>query len=577
MPTNISTADSGGILYVNGADSTCQGQAPAAPCYSTIQAAVNAALPGETVRIQEGEYAKAVVVKGKNNTATATEADRIIIEADPAAPLGSVILGTTSTSCVAGANLQIESSKFITIRGLTIAGGKKQALTLAGGTKKKNAAIHIERNRILGNGACKGGLFIGKSNGLTLIANNLIYGNSQHGVNVQQGGGGPHYLIGNAIHGNGKNGVYIGRDQEVWLVNNTITGNGTDPKTVATDGFGVRRKVPAAKATPERTALLHNLICGNAGGELNGPLLNTGTNADVGNLTPSGQEGSGVAPSPGCGNPATLYANLNGADAQPNTEDDDFAPAADSPAIDRGIDPRTLSASLPASSLEADFLSTAARPQDGGGGVVFDIGAIEKGVHGGGCLPGETRACYDGPARTEDVGVCQAGMETCMVGGVFGPCTGQMLPGTEISNNGIDEDCNGQDAECTPGATQSCYTGPAGTENVGICHGGTETCDGNGTFGACEGQVLPGTDIPDNGIDEDCNGTDGEGDVPPDPSTVAPPVDEGVTSTIGDSTEFSIPAPIRFKLASSLARLTPNGWLCCAGKSWTETMHLCPA
>lgn len=526
----------GTVRYVSNTSPTCNGQSP---CYATIQAAVNAAQPGDAIRIQAGEYASAVVVRGKNNTETATEADRIILEADPAAPQGSVILGTTDPKCVAGANLQIESSQFITIRGLTIAGGKRQALTLAGGPKKSNAAIHIERNRILGNGTCKGGLFIGKDNGMTLVANNLIYGNSQYGVNVQQGGGGPHYLIGNAIHGNGRSGVYIGKDQEVWLVNNLITGNGTDPKKAARDGFGVNRKVPKAKALPELAVLLHNLICGNAGGELNGTMLD---GSDAGNLTPNGNEGTGVSASPGCDNLATLYANLNGADAQPNTRDDDFSPADASPAIDQGIDPRTLGASLPASSLEADFLSEAARPQDGGGGVVFDIGAIEKeGSGGSGCTPGEERACYDGPAGTEGVGICHAGTQTCLPEGVFGPCIGQVLPGTEIPNNDIDEDCNGQDAECSPGASQSCYTGPAGTEGVGICQAGTETCDSNGVFGACEGQVLPGTEIPGNGVDEDCDGEDetsGGGGLPPDPETVAPPVAQGVATTIGAATEF---------------------------------------
>jgi hypothetical protein len=41
------------ILYVNNADPTCQGQAP---CYATIQAAVDAAVAGDTIRIQAGTY-----------------------------------------------------------------------------------------------------------------------------------------------------------------------------------------------------------------------------------------------------------------------------------------------------------------------------------------------------------------------------------------------------------------------------------------------------------------------------------------------------------------------------------------
>lgn len=511
----------------------CAGQTP---CYSTIQAAVNAAQAGDTVRIQAGTYNEAVLVQRKNNTTTATEADRIVIEADPATPLGSVVLGTTGLICTAGTSLQIDSSQFITLRGLTLAGAGKQALTLSG-KPKHNTGIRIERNRILGNGVCPGGVLIGKGNVDTLLANNLIHGNTTHGLNFKQGVGGPHYVVGNTIHGNGKNGVYIGKGQTIWLVNNSLTDNGTIAKFQKRDGFGIKRKTPAKQPTPQLATLRNNLICGNGGGELNGPLLDA---TDASNLTPIGAEGSGVTASPGCDNLATVYANRNGTDGQPHTKDDDFTLAASSPAIDRGIDPRTLGFDASLDSLFlADFASAAARPRDGdqNGTNLFDIGALEK---AGACEPGAISSCYTGPGGTENVGVCQAGTETCLPGGVFGPCTGQILPGLETPNNGVDEDCNGQDAECSPGATQSCYTGPAGTEGVGVCHTGTETCDEDGIFGACEGEMLPGPETPDNGIDEDCNGEDATsgGGLPPDPGTVAPPIDPTVATTIGAATEF---------------------------------------
>ena len=49
------------------------------------------------------------------------------------------------------------------------------------------------------------------------------------------------------------------------------------------------------------------------------------------------------------------------------------------------------------------------------------------------CQLGETRHCYTGPAATRDVGTCKDGIQTCKLAGevspVFGPCTGEVLPG----------------------------------------------------------------------------------------------------------------------------------------------------
>lgn len=62
------------------------------------------------------------------------------------------------------------------------------------------------------------------------------------------------------------------------------------------------------------------------------------------------------------------------------------------------------------------------------------------------------------------------------------------------------------DGGCTPGASQSCYSGPQGTEGVGACASGTQTCDDDGTWGSCEGDVVPSTEICGNDVDDDCNG-----------------------------------------------------------------------
>lgn len=124
------------------------------------------------------------------------------------------------------------------------------------------------------------------------------------------------------------------------------------------------------------------------------------------------------------------------------------------------------------------------------------------------CGPGETQPCYTGPPGTEGVGECQSGTQTC-TDGVWGPCEGEILPGVEVCD-GLDTDCNGNSDE---GMTQPCYTGPPGTENVGQCASGTQTCYG-GDWGACVGEVLPDPEVCD-GADNDCDGDTDEGLTPP--------------------------------------------------------------
>ena len=384
------TAQAPTILHVNRADPTCTGQSP---CFTTIQAAVNAAQAGNIVRIQAGTYTEQISISGKNNSASATETDRIVIESDPGVFPGSVVIDGAVNQCTNGYAFRFQQSKFITLRGLTITGAGSQAISLMGGNNQ-NESIHIELNRIFGNGSasCDGGITIARGNPDTLIVNNLIYANGRNGIVTIDADGGPHYVINNTIHANGWNGLRITRTHDAILANNLITGNGTASGTTG-GRFGVSRE-NSTSPNPEGIQLLNNLICGNVGGAIDGPVLDA---TDAGNLTPQGTEGPGVSASPGCQLPDNVYANLNGADTEANTVDDDFTLASASPAIDAGMDSRTLGLSVQFNAiLEADFVEESIRPRDGNnsGTSEFDIGAYEFGA------PNEPPVANAGPDQT---------------------------------------------------------------------------------------------------------------------------------------------------------------------------------
>src|SRR3989442_639776 len=127
-------------------------------------------------------------------------------------------------------------------------------------------------------------------------------------------------------------------------------------------------------------------------------------------------------------------------------------------------------------------------------------------------------ACAATPGR----GACIDGMQTCLKSGEFaawGPCTGDARPGVEMCEdpnadkncNGLkgcdDPDCAGKLGCCAPGMMRKCYSGPMGTDGVGPCHGGMQTCDQQGAWPmTCDGEVLPGAEgghCHDN-LDNDC-------------------------------------------------------------------------
>lgn len=127
-------------------------------------------------------------------------------------------------------------------------------------------------------------------------------------------------------------------------------------------------------------------------------------------------------------------------------------------------------------------------------------------------------ACYTGEPSTIDVGPCHGGTWACDENNTK-VCAGEQVPVSETctgGGSGVDDDCDGSTDEegtgcaCQLGQTQACYTGPGGTQNVGICDDGVSTCqmtpNGN-QYGSCVGEVLPqACDSCLVAGDQDCSG-----------------------------------------------------------------------
>lgn len=127
-------------------------------------------------------------------------------------------------------------------------------------------------------------------------------------------------------------------------------------------------------------------------------------------------------------------------------------------------------------------------------------GTVDEGCD---CKPQENKDCYTGPAGTDGKGLCTKGKQTCASSGKWGPCEGSVSPTTEECNNS-DDDCDGSVDE---DLSQPCYSGKSGTEGVGACKGGKKLCIQGKWDTKCTDEVAPTTEICNNNVDDDCDGT----------------------------------------------------------------------
>lgn len=122
------------------------------------------------------------------------------------------------------------------------------------------------------------------------------------------------------------------------------------------------------------------------------------------------------------------------------------------------------------------------------------------------CTPGETLLCaYSGPPGTENVGLCRASHRYCNSAGTgWGACVGEVLPAPETCSNTFDENCDGSENE-TCQCDAPCYEGPQDTLGVGACQAGVIQCAMNQSP-YCRGQKLPSLEVCSTAEDDNCDG-----------------------------------------------------------------------
>jgi len=115
------------------------------------------------------------------------------------------------------------------------------------------------------------------------------------------------------------------------------------------------------------------------------------------------------------------------------------------------------------------------------------------------------RSCYTGDEATRGVGACSDGEQVCQSEAGWGRCLGDRTPEEELCNGLDDDCDGPTDQDAAGGPlTRSCYSGPEGTLGVGVCWAGVETCLAGEWSGRCEGERLPLAQEYCNGLDDDC-------------------------------------------------------------------------
>jgi parallel beta-helix repeat protein len=249
----------------------------------TIQAAINAAAPGDTVLVAPGTYFERIDFSGKAIVVTS--------EAGPAA--------TTINGSAAGVVVTFDSGEGpgAVLRGVTVTNGSGFT---GGGVRVSNASPTLENNVITANTGCSG-IGINVNFGSPSIVGNRITNNVQSGcfggggAGIEISGAGAAVIDGNVISGNvlisgSGGGMSLFAAGDPVIRNNEISGNSASGISPAAQGGGI------AIFNVSDALIVQNLIVGNSAGEGGGVYW----------LVPSGAPGPRLVNNTIAGNLATV-------------------------------------------------------------------------------------------------------------------------------------------------------------------------------------------------------------------------------------------------------------------------------
>ena len=127
----------------------------------------------------------------------------------------------------------------------------------------------------------------------------------------------------------------------------------------------------------------------------------------------------------------------------------------------------------------------------------------------GRCYTGVAEECYSGPDGTAGRGACRMGERTCD-SGTWGTCEGEVVPAKDTCNQ-VDDDCDGVVDNGFERHGALCFYADA----KGACRTqGKWKCSDDGTRSECDAPVVKPTEETCNNVDDDCDGQVDEDAVP---------------------------------------------------------------